>query len=971
MVINFRSLFLLILFIPFLSHAVTIEGERKQYHRIGLIFDGPQSSETATPNPFSDYRMDVTFTSPDGVKSIVPGHFAADGEAGQTGATSGNKWRVYFSPSLTGEYNYSVSFRKGTLIAASSSLTDGSPDVLDGLTGSFSVTATDKVGKDHRAKGRLHYIGKRYLRYDNGEYFLKAGSDSPENLLAFGDFDQTTNSKDFAEHSNDWTSNDPSWKSGKGKGLIGAVNYLAEMGMNAFSFLTMNINGDGNDVWPFISSSSNYFLRYDVSKLDQWEILFNHATSKGMYLHFKTQETENDQLLDGGRLGDKRKIYYRELISRFGHNNALNWNIGEEYDIGAELGDPNQAISKEIAAYIRKIDPYDNNVVLHTYPGDKDLIYGKLVGNKDALTGVSLQTGISSIYADTKKWVEASQSAGHPWIVANDEQGNSKEGVTADGNYANKGTVADNRDNVRKEVIWGNLMAGGAGFEFYFGYSTGCTDLTCDDMRSRHTKWQDANRALEFFRRHVSFWDMQPTVLTSNAHLLGKSDAYVLYSKTGSNVTFNIPASGDYEVLYYQPKYASASTGYDLQIGPTRTVKGGGAVTIANPGFSSGDYVALIRNKDSSGNGTPDLILQPSSVNLKVGDKVVVKATASDPENGALMFSVTPLPEFVTISKNQNILTLTVEPVVGQEGNYQLDVKVADDTGLSATQKLSISVDSETSSGPGIVSRINLIDASADTIVGEILNNGVIDLSKLPSSASIEVVSSAASVVMTLTGPISRTQSESAAPFALFGDSAGNFAGRTFPEGSYSLNIRAYSQVKAGGDLLEEKTVNFKIQKVVIVTPEPEPEPEPENGISYKYYYGTWSTLPNFAALTPVSTSSTSMFFSQAPDSRADKYGMVFESYLKIDTAGTYTLCTWSNDGVRLTVNGQVVVLDDGRHTAREKCGAIALSVGYHPLKVDYFQNGGVNDLSIRYSGPGVSKQPIPSGKLFLTSPTP
>ena len=34
--------------------------------------------------------------------------------------------------------------------------------------------------------------------------------------------------------------------------------------------------------------------------------------------------------LDGGKLGIERKLYCRELIARFGHALALNWNIGEE-----------------------------------------------------------------------------------------------------------------------------------------------------------------------------------------------------------------------------------------------------------------------------------------------------------------------------------------------------------------------------------------------------------------------------------------------------------------------------------------------------------------------------------------------------------------------------------------------------------------------------------------------------------------
>ena len=40
-------------------------------------------------------------------------------------------------------------------------------------------------------------------------------------------------------------------------------------------------------------------FHYDVSKLDQWQIVFDHAQQKGLYLHFKLQETENDDNLRG------------------------------------------------------------------------------------------------------------------------------------------------------------------------------------------------------------------------------------------------------------------------------------------------------------------------------------------------------------------------------------------------------------------------------------------------------------------------------------------------------------------------------------------------------------------------------------------------------------------------------------------------------------------------------------------------
>jgi hypothetical protein len=100
---------------------------------------------------------------------------------------------------------------------------------------------------------------------------------------------------------------------GKGRGLVGAINYLSSKGMNAVSFLTMNLKGDDKNVFPY--ASEYQYDRFDCSKTAQWDIVFDHAEAKGMFLHFKTQEVENDHLLDNGALGNNRTLYYRELIA--------------------------------------------------------------------------------------------------------------------------------------------------------------------------------------------------------------------------------------------------------------------------------------------------------------------------------------------------------------------------------------------------------------------------------------------------------------------------------------------------------------------------------------------------------------------------------------------------------------------------------------------------------------------------------
>ena len=151
---------------------VDVTGTLKQWSKITLTLDGPCAQETGgSKNPFTDYAMNVEFTHESGSpKYRVPGYFAADGRAAETSATSGTKWRAHLAPDKPGQWNYRVSF----------------PGTFDAKTGSFRITAEPK------ARGRLRYVGKHHLQFaGTGEFFLKAGTDSPETLLAYADFDGT------------------------------------------------------------------------------------------------------------------------------------------------------------------------------------------------------------------------------------------------------------------------------------------------------------------------------------------------------------------------------------------------------------------------------------------------------------------------------------------------------------------------------------------------------------------------------------------------------------------------------------------------------------------------------------------------------------------------------------------------------------------------------------------------------------
>ena len=82
------------------AQSADIKGEMKVWYPVSVTIDGPSVDESEST--FRNYRLDVTFTK--GEQSFkVPGFFAADGNAAETSASSGNKWRAIFTPDEAGQ----------------------------------------------------------------------------------------------------------------------------------------------------------------------------------------------------------------------------------------------------------------------------------------------------------------------------------------------------------------------------------------------------------------------------------------------------------------------------------------------------------------------------------------------------------------------------------------------------------------------------------------------------------------------------------------------------------------------------------------------------------------------------------------------------------------------------------------------------------------------------------------------------
>lgn len=610
---NMKNLLYLLLIVVFAScqpttstqNEVKVQGELKQWHKITLVLNGPETSEWAKENPFLDYKLEATFTK--GNKTFtVPGYFAADGNAGETSAEEGNTWKVHFRPDEVGTWNYKVSFKTGKNIVVIDE-EGGDAVVLDGSEGSFEVAESDKTGDDFRAHGRVINGGKGYLKLQgSGELWIKNGADSPENFLAYHEFDQThrfTLKKvvregeadpkkglhKFESHIADWKEGNPTWQGGKGKGMIGALNYLKSTGVNSVYMLTMNIIGDGKDVWPYNDYNERY--RFDCSKLDQWEVVFDYMQSQGMMMHFVLQETENECLLDMGHTGVQRKVYLRELIARFGHHLALTYNLGEENGATdwSPIGQTDKQ-RKDMASYIKKVSPYPSFVVLHTHASDhhQDVYLEPLLGFKD-LDGPSMQIGNPfKVHERVLKWIDESEKAEHRWVVNLDEIGPAHKGVMPDSHDAA-------HDTIRHQCLWGTLLAGGSGVEWYFGYRYPHNDLNLEDFRSRDNWWKQSTIATRFIQQYPleEMASHDKLVKAKGAYCLAKpGELYIAYLPIGTkNAKLKVDGSKNYTVKWFNPR-----KGGELQSGSVKEISGKGSQNLGTPpNDAEMDWVVVVQ----------------------------------------------------------------------------------------------------------------------------------------------------------------------------------------------------------------------------------------------------------------------------------------------------------------------------------------------------------------------------------------
>lgn len=294
-----------------------------------------------------------------------------------------------------------------------------------------------------------------------------------------------------------------------GHGIIGAINYLSEQGMNSIYVEPMNLAGDGCDTYPFASvdiadlqfarsqpANPSDVFSYSIKRLQEWNIVAEHAMKKGLLVHFQLHETESNnqgwlgydvtlntsplsisytRLAAATNQGEEvprngmthaRRLYLKQMVAHFGHLLGVQWNLGEEVYArlattpgpNAEPVDFSLAQLAAMAGWIESWDGYhDHPIAVHGHgwnilelftdivaPGQPEwldvtsaYIYGQEPRDYTvAPSGTAAFADEPHLYdkqtEDLRASLAASGSKGARVVVSVDEQGNWRYGAAGE-----------------------------------------------------------------------------------------------------------------------------------------------------------------------------------------------------------------------------------------------------------------------------------------------------------------------------------------------------------------------------------------------------------------------------------------------------------------------------------------------------------------------------------------------------------
>ena len=131
-------------------------------------------------------------------------------------------------------------------------------------------------------------------------------------------------------------------------------------------------------------------------------------------------------------------------------------------------------------------------------------------------------------------------------------------------------------------------------------------------------------------------------------------------------------------------------------------------------------------------------------------------------------------------------------------------------------------------------------------------------------------------------------------------------------------------------------------------------------GLTGEYFSGVGLGVLKFSRVDPGVDFNWGLG-SADPRLAVDLFSVRWTGKVKTETAGLYGFSVQSDDGVRLWVNGQLLINNWSDHALTENAGTLSLPAGtWVNLRVEYYERAGSAAVRLMWTPPGQSKRVIP-----------
>lgn len=535
-----------------------------------LVYDTSQVWDQAGTlpgeNPWRDVSIRVAFN-----KQWSPGQpinlntyrsyarFVADGDAANTGATTGNVWKARFIPPETGFWTYTVYMGVGDSLNMEFDTSPNSQYWSGGyiIQGNFFVkdSLVDHPS-DFDKHGPLHYTNARYPRYQDGTWLYPITAvESRENRLAYTGFGDTTISQDgindhlFLDYAPHWQDTSiypetiPAWDT-TGGGLFGEASYLMSKSVSGISMVINNNAGQGKNVVPYLSHSTPVLwehtaeqFNFDVVKLDRWEDYLDYLRQigKGFVVEFDLWDDENSR-----NFSNKSRGIYLNTVGAA----TFQWYPGSIVNLGENMLWPFQQTEgvDTLYKYILwawNMCPYGGQYPYIVTSGawanqiGYDAVYSPLIGFT-AFSGPSLTVN-NPVNTSVIRDLHDSTITSNQWMISVDNNLPSNFATLRDGQVGYYGSNSYDQLDIIDHWMWGSHFM--QAWKVSYTYDN-IEDRQLEDHRVRENLFNLSANQADFWQSagfpwYFATYGGDSLCGVEGHHVLAWEDSSFLYYHTG------------------------------------------------------------------------------------------------------------------------------------------------------------------------------------------------------------------------------------------------------------------------------------------------------------------------------------------------------------------------------------------------------------------------------------------------------